>query len=176
MQCTLSIQFLADTFNALFAIMEEMAEEVGDLVFEALVTWYPSHAQSNELINVTFRSLGFHHWTTCCRKIWKFSACLRYILWKAVSRCKCAHVSVKCDLWCVNSCISITFHVVAVTLLQEWSMCLSRWCLLMELERWEVISFRRHWRLQSFSSSLSSNQELYMTSKLCFIHWDLHDL
>ena len=34
--CTL--QFLGDTFNALFAIMEEMAEEVGDLVFEALVS------------------------------------------------------------------------------------------------------------------------------------------
>ena len=32
-----SFQFLGDTFNALFAIMEEMAEEVGDLVFEALV-------------------------------------------------------------------------------------------------------------------------------------------
>ena len=31
------LQFLGDTFNALFAIMEEMAEEVGDLVFEALV-------------------------------------------------------------------------------------------------------------------------------------------
>lgn len=33
----LMLQFLGDTFNALFAIMEEMAEEVGDLVFEALV-------------------------------------------------------------------------------------------------------------------------------------------
>ncbi len=31
------MQFLADTFNALFSIMEEMAEEVGELVFEALV-------------------------------------------------------------------------------------------------------------------------------------------
>lgn len=31
-------QFLADTFNALFAIMEEMVAEVGDLVFEALVS------------------------------------------------------------------------------------------------------------------------------------------
>lgn len=30
-------QFLADTFNALFAIMEENADTVGDLVFEALV-------------------------------------------------------------------------------------------------------------------------------------------
>lgn len=35
----LLFQFLADTFNALFAIMEEMAEEVGDLVFEALVIY-----------------------------------------------------------------------------------------------------------------------------------------
>lgn len=34
---TCTFQFLGDTFNALFAIMEEMAEEVGDLVFEALV-------------------------------------------------------------------------------------------------------------------------------------------
>jgi hypothetical protein len=34
----LRLQFLGDTFNALFAIMEEMAEEVGDLVFEALVS------------------------------------------------------------------------------------------------------------------------------------------
>ena len=33
-----TLQFLGDTFNALFAIMEEMAEEVGDLVFEALVS------------------------------------------------------------------------------------------------------------------------------------------
>lgn len=31
------LQFLADTFNALFAIMEEKVETVGDLVFEALV-------------------------------------------------------------------------------------------------------------------------------------------
>lgn len=31
------VKFLADTFNALFDIMEEMAEAVGDLVFEALV-------------------------------------------------------------------------------------------------------------------------------------------
>ncbi len=31
------LQFLADTFNALFSIMEEMADEVGELVFEALV-------------------------------------------------------------------------------------------------------------------------------------------
>lgn len=28
---------MADTFNALFAIMEERGEEFGDLVFEALV-------------------------------------------------------------------------------------------------------------------------------------------
>ncbi len=33
------MQFLSDTFNALFSIMEEMAEEVGELVFEALVRW-----------------------------------------------------------------------------------------------------------------------------------------
>jgi len=31
------VKFLADTFNALFAIMEENADTVGDLVFEALV-------------------------------------------------------------------------------------------------------------------------------------------
>ena len=31
-------QFLADTFNALFAIMEEKVDTVGDLVFEALVS------------------------------------------------------------------------------------------------------------------------------------------
>ncbi|XP_064383161.1 dedicator of cytokinesis protein 1-like [Halichondria panicea] len=31
------VKFLSDTFNALFSIMEEMAEEVGELVFEALV-------------------------------------------------------------------------------------------------------------------------------------------
>ena len=31
------IQFLGDTFNALFAIMEERVDTVGDLVFEALV-------------------------------------------------------------------------------------------------------------------------------------------
>ena len=32
------LQFLADTFNALFAIMEEKGSELGDLVFEALVS------------------------------------------------------------------------------------------------------------------------------------------
>ena len=30
-------QFLADTFNALFSIIEEQKDEFGDLVFEALV-------------------------------------------------------------------------------------------------------------------------------------------
>lgn len=35
--CTLFYQFLTDTFNALFAIIEEKGEVYGDPVFEALV-------------------------------------------------------------------------------------------------------------------------------------------
>ena len=85
-------QFLADTFNALFAIMEEMAEEVGDLVFEALVINLILCSQVEVLCHISV-FIGVHNWTTCCRKIWKFSSCLRHILWKVVSCCKCAYVS-----------------------------------------------------------------------------------
>lgn len=62
-------QFLADTFNALFAIMEEMAEEVGDLVFEALVTkLIELSSQVKVLLHIPVL-IGVHNWTTCCRKV-----------------------------------------------------------------------------------------------------------
>ena len=64
----LILQFLGDTFNALFAIMEEMAEEVGDLVFEALVSTLLSLSNICPVyLSITCHFyVGFHNWTTCC--------------------------------------------------------------------------------------------------------------
>ena len=69
-----SSQFLADTFNALFAIMEEMAAEVGDLVFEALVSvcvcvCVTDVCVSQCMIFLTVStpvSPGVHYWTVGC--------------------------------------------------------------------------------------------------------------
>ena len=74
--------------------MEEMAEEVGDLVFEALVCTCTCFWYSSDLLHIIYKfCVGFHNWSTCCWEVWELPASPGYILWQIISCCQCAHVS-----------------------------------------------------------------------------------